>query len=708
MSQKQILVIEDNAITRKMVRIALQSNGYSVLEAPTGQAALALLNDQVIDLVLIDLVLPDCDGNDLMVDLRKAWTVRHGQKDLPIVAVSGYFAKTVSNRSTHGFTASLQKPVEPSQLLHTVKALLMSKEASPHVGRGQRIVLADDNPVQAKLLKLQLSENGFEVKIAKDGAEALDLALKWRPHGIVADLLMPKIDGFRLCLAVRQNAELKLIPVILHSSVFIEDQDRALAESVGCSAFLPRTPDSRSLIDALMQHLGVEKKPIESAHTDQKIDPKPDDAYIQRIIGQIERQVGMNKDLGDRLNLLQAQLSLMSGFADELQDPPTCHEMLQTLVETSFHVTGISQGIAYTLEVDGTYSLSAACGFTDTAGLTDFFGKSALFANVTESGKPVQYSLRGPQDPDAGIVLERLHADRLVIAPLTVSSRSTGTLVIISEEKHLSDDWSDRALALGAQIGQSMAIVRIMGRVIETCSRMVHSAKFAALGEMAGGVAHEINNPMAIIIGKCRQLSFALTDDTITPENRTLARKCATALTETADRVVKIVHGLQTISRTSDNDPFVKTKLKAIFADAIALSTARFKYQGIDLSVAEPADDLEIECRPTRIVQLLVNLLNNAYDAIETLDDKWIKITVQPFGECVDLLVTDSGPGIPPDLRARIMQPFFTTKEAGRGTGLGLSITKGIIDEHHGVLLIDETCPNTRFVVRLPTAQDQI
>jgi C4-dicarboxylate-specific signal transduction histidine kinase len=102
---------------------------------------------------------------------------------------------------------------------------------------------------------------------------------------------------------------------------------------------------------------------------------------------------------------------------------------------------------------------------------------------------------------------------------------------------------------------------------------------------------------------------------------------------------------------------------------------------------------------------VLLNLLNNSFDAVRDLQDRWIHIAFELGPKDVAIIFTDSGAGIAEALAEKIMVPFFTTKEVGKGTGLGLSIAKGIVEDHGGTIVLDQDCSNTRFIVTLPFRQ---
>jgi signal transduction histidine kinase/integral membrane sensor domain MASE1 len=226
--------------------------------------------------------------------------------------------------------------------------------------------------------------------------------------------------------------------------------------------------------------------------------------------------------------------------------------------------------------------------------------------------------------------------------------------------------------------------------------QLMNSSKMASLGEMASGVAHEINNPLAIIQGKVKVISMMLEDLEI--HHPKLFQEIQ-KIKLTTDRIEKIVKGLRNFSRASNNDPFESAALQKILTETLDLCSEKFKANGIKLIINE-VPDVSIMCRPSQISQVLINLLNNSSDAIENLKDKWIDISFElKDKKQLSIRITDSGSGISPEHAQKIMEPFFTTKEVRKGTGLGLSIAKSIIDSHQGLLWLDVRHPHTRFVI---------
>ncbi len=234
--------------------------------------------------------------------------------------------------------------------------------------------------------------------------------------------------------------------------------------------------------------------------------------------------------------------------------------------------------------------------------------------------------------------------------------------------------------------------------------KVVQSEKMAILGEMAAGLAHEINNPLAIIQRQAHRLRLQARRNTLTSEN---VENAVQSIDSTVTRIVKIIQGLRAFARDDGLTEPQIIRVQQIIDDALMFCESRIKNYGIHLRVTPFPSDLMMICQPIPITQVLVQLLNNAFDACQIQEDPdpWIMIQVTHDQETITLRVVDSGPGIPRELSDKIMLPFFTTKEIGKGSGLGLSIAKGIVESHQGRFFFDHDAPHTTFVMKLPMEQ---
>jgi PAS domain S-box-containing protein len=232
-------------------------------------------------------------------------------------------------------------------------------------------------------------------------------------------------------------------------------------------------------------------------------------------------------------------------------------------------------------------------------------------------------------------------------------------------------------------------------QLVEQQKSAEFAAKMATLGEMAGGVAHEINTPLTVISLLSEQLIEEL-------ENSPQHKGAATKILETTNKIAKIIQGLRSFARDATHDPNVLTSMSEIIDDTLSLCRSRIQNNGIQLRYKIATENSKFKCRPTQISQVLMNLFNNACDAVNGLKEKWISIEVSETSEYIQVKVSDSGVGIPLENRQKIMNPFFTTKPVGEGTGLGLSISRGICESHSGSLNLEPNAINTTFVMRIP------
>lgn len=232
--------------------------------------------------------------------------------------------------------------------------------------------------------------------------------------------------------------------------------------------------------------------------------------------------------------------------------------------------------------------------------------------------------------------------------------------------------------------------------------KLAINSRLAALGEMAACLAHEINNPLAIIQGHSNLLQLMSNSSSVTSES---VKKAAVDIEKTVTRIAGIIKGLKTISKDGENDPFETIEMGTLIEETISFCRERFNKNNVTLTYEYPSDAIHVECRLIQISQTLLNVLNNAFDAVIVSTEKWVKVNLNLKEETCILTITDSGIGVPPELRHKIMNPFFTTKNSYQGTGLGLSIAKKIIESHKGKFSLKEDTANTCFEIILPLKQ---
>lgn len=229
-------------------------------------------------------------------------------------------------------------------------------------------------------------------------------------------------------------------------------------------------------------------------------------------------------------------------------------------------------------------------------------------------------------------------------------------------------------------------------------SKSIHNAKLASLGEMSAGIAHEINNPLAIIAGNIPLLK-KFKDH---PEK--FDSKCESIIKST-ERISKIVRGLKKFSRSSDHSEHTLISIKNIVEEVIVITEAKSKRFSTPIEL-NLVNDFEIFCDEVEIEQVLVNLINNGIDAVKDNVEKWLKINVFSESQSLVIQVIDSGLGISKEIEQKLFQPFFTTKAVGEGTGLGLSITKGILDQHQATISLNRHFKNTCFEIKFPKSSE--
>ena len=259
-------------------------------------------------------------------------------------------------------------------------------------------------------------------------------------------------------------------------------------------------------------------------------------------------------------------------------------------------------------------------------------------------------------------------------------------------------------------VGTSVFLSRRMVQRIARADRekemmneqVIEAGKLASVGELAAGIAHEINNPMAIMVEEAGWIEDLLQEEEFQEgANLDEFKRAVKQIKTQGKRCKEITHKLLSFARKTD--PAIKVvQLNDLVEEIVALCEQRAKYSSIHINMNLMSPLPTIHASPSEMQQVLLNLINNAVDAMEKSGGS-IDITTRVDGAYVVLDVADTGPGIPQANLARIFDPFFTTKAVGKGTGLGLSICYGIIHKMGGEISVNSAVGiGAVFHIRIP------
>ncbi len=460
-ARTRVLIIEDNPITRKLFRLVLSQEGFDVSEAEDGATAIKLVGHEAFDLILQDLLLPDMDG---LVLVRRLRDLPNGA-DTPIIACTGFLSRIELGQVTaSGFNDLLAKPVDPVRLVNAVRAHLPQVGGlGLRSGKGRRVLVVDDDPVQLKLTRILLMEHGFVVSTAVHGVEALAEARRAPPDAILSDVMMPRLDGFQLSTEVRRDPLLSAVPVVLISSSYVDPEDRRLADQSGASALLVRTPDPREVIGLLIQATeGRLRAPAPAAETDRLA------THHERVTHQLERQVETLALAEQRSSIHAAMLSVVAGISEALARRFHLDDSTENVLASVLDACGASKGALYLVADEGPLELRAHAGFgnPDAPRTGTFWGYPGLLSRVLGAALPLALPSPTTSVPEETAFLASLPAESALLVPLVSTGGSFGLLLLASASRDLAKpDWLSFARTIAVQLGQALVLARSVSRL---------------------------------------------------------------------------------------------------------------------------------------------------------------------------------------------------------------------------------------------------
>jgi signal transduction histidine kinase len=250
-------------------------------------------------------------------------------------------------------------------------------------------------------------------------------------------------------------------------------------------------------------------------------------------------------------------------------------------------------------------------------------------------------------------------------------------------------------------VKQSLEEIALSKKHLEEESvKTFHASRLSSLGQMAGSVAHEINNPLTIIQGMSKSIlshnEGALDEQTISKLNK---------ITSASERIARIVKGMKIISSKNDQIEHETIKVSKIIELSLGLFEERLKNESVRFQLENVTDPL-VFCNSLQISQILINLISNALDAMKKHEgekDLVIKVTEDFLHHNVDIRVINSGPLLKFEVSSKLFEPFFTTKTLGQGTGLGLSISQTLAHSNGGTLTYEDYQGHVCFRLHLET-----
>jgi signal transduction histidine kinase len=287
--------------------------------------------------------------------------------------------------------------------------------------------------------------------------------------------------------------------------------------------------------------------------------------------------------------------------------------------------------------------------------------------------------------------------------PISTGKRLVGILVVTSlKKKAFTASHLELILSVATMAASVIQRAQLFRELKEAQQQIVQKEKWTVAGRLAAGVAHEVNNPIGIIINRIECIQSEAEEKDISDD----LIKDLQIIGRYAHRISKIVGDLSIFSRTtySESD-FTRIDINDILADVFFLIAQKIKGKPIQFVKKLYPEHLFIMADPDRLAQVFINIIENAIHAIP--DGGLITVSTNAGKKGIQAEISDSGAGISKENLNKIFDPFFTTKEVGKGTGLGLPISQAIIMDHHAVLDVDSTVSKgTTFTITFPKASE--
>jgi signal transduction histidine kinase/CheY-like chemotaxis protein len=552
---------------------------------------------------------------------------------------------------------------------------------------GEKVLVIDDEKDTAQLMTENvLRPHGYSYMVAYNGEEGLRLALEKEPDLIITDLRTPRMSGLEILEALQaEGCDIPVILITLHGS----EETAVQAFRLGAKDYIIKPFKVEEMLEAIDRAL-AKKRLTRKGMTDV-------DRQLERRVKELNILYGVGKSVTSLLDL---------------------EKVLNRIVEAAVFVTGAEEGSLMLVDKDtGELYLRAA------RNLGEKFARGfrlkvehSIAGQVVKTGQPI---LQGTQDEETLKVKTGYLVKSLVNVPLKAKDEVIGVLAV--NNKLSSMPFTDNDVHLLSALADYATIAIVNAQLYEETKRwseelehkveartqelraaqeqLLQSEKLASIGQLAAGVAHEINNPMGVILGFAQGILKTL------PEEEPL-RKPLTTIEKESLRCKRIVQNLLDFARHSE--PTLQlTNINELIDASCDLVEHQNSLQNVQLVKGYNPALPSIMADPNQLQQVFINVMLNSYQAMP--DGGTLHITTRTVGSELQVIFADTGTGIPPENVQNIFDPFFTTKEVGEGTGLGLSVSYGIIKAHGGDIEVEsQVGKGTTFIIKLPPDKSDV